>query len=63
MTPQILRTGAKVAEKRGNPICASQLRAAADEIERLRKINEELEAAAEAEAQKYEDYAVRGLGR
>lgn len=35
MTPQILRTGAKVAEKRGNPICADQMRAAAGEIERL----------------------------
>ena len=38
MTPQILRTGARVAEKRGNPICADQMRAAADEIERLRMI-------------------------
>lgn len=36
------------------------LREAADEIERLGRIVIELEAAAEAEAQKYEDFAVRG---
>ncbi len=40
--PQSLRTGAKIVERGGFPIAASQMRSAADEIDRLRAIMAEL---------------------
>lgn len=35
--PKALRTGATIVERGGFPIAASQMRSAADEIERLQK--------------------------
>ena len=40
--PQSLRTGAKIVERGGFPIAASQMRSAADEIDQLRKEKNDL---------------------
>lgn len=59
MQPEILRGAAKLADKRESPICAGQLRAAADEIERLRTLLEMPRAGDKVRCLKEDEYPDR----